>query len=421
MKKALILLLIPLLLLPTVTPTYAAEPTVTTAKSALLYCLHTDSVLYAKNADEKIATGNTAQLMTALLTLEAYPDLNTDVTLTGELLPGWYTPDDYRTLADYGFNKGATVSVKDLLAASVIENANSATLLLASLIAGSKSAFTEKMNLRAKELGMENTVFQNPAGYDAEGAYTTAEDILILARLLYQNAAFMSLASAPSYLLTSSGSRIYTRNYMLGKWYTAEYLYTNANGMKAGYTEQSGNTLVATSTEKDGYSYLAIVLGGEDRNFKNTAYQIAKDLFSWGSTSFALREILTNAELITTLPVKNADHQSTVNVFPKKSLDAYLNKSLDLDELEVSYTLIASELEAPFEPGTVVGEISVSYQGEVLDKTELIVANGATRAQNANLKARLRGLVKPILVISLGIGAIALGKWLQKRKSRNQT
>ena len=239
MKKALALLLTFLLLALTVLPCHAAEPSIDTAQTALLYCFHTGRVLYQKNADKPIATGNTAQLMTALLTLEAFPDLTTAVTLTEDLLPGWYAPDDYRTLADYGFKKNATVSIRDLLAATVIENANCASLLLASIVAGSRAAFTEKMNERAAELGMKNTVFKNPAGYDAEGAKTTANDLLILAKLLYETPAFMTLASAPSYPMTSSGSRIYTRNYMLGKWYTSEYLYANANGMKAGYTDEA--------------------------------------------------------------------------------------------------------------------------------------------------------------------------------------
>lgn len=416
MKKTLVFLLAWLLLLPAALPCRAAEPTVATAQSALLYCFHTDDVLFEKNADERLATGNTAQLMTALLTLEAYPDLTEAVTLQGEMLSGWYAPDDYRTLADYGFHKGATVAIKDLLAASVIENANSASLLLASIIAGSKEAFVEKMNTRAAELGMTSTVFKDPAGYDKEGAYTTASDLLILAKLLYQTPAFMSLASAASYPMASSGERIYTRNYMLGKWYTSEYLYANANGMKAGYTENAGNTLLATSTEADGYSYLAIVLGGEDRNFKNTSYAIAEELFRWGSTSFALREVLTNAALITTLPVKNGDGIERVNIFPKESLDAYLLKSLDESELTVSYTLTVTELEAPFDSGTVVGEITVSYHGEVLNKTDLIAASGARRAQNANLKARLSGLVKPTVTIALAAAAITAIRFYKKKK-----
>lgn len=417
MKKALVFLLALILLLSAALPCYAAEPNADTARASLLYCFHTDRVLFQKNADEKIATGNTAQLMTALLTLEAYPDLETTVILTDELLPGWYAPDDYRTLADYGFNKGKSVKIKDLLAAMVIENANCASLLLASIVAHSRAEFTEKMNTRAEELGMKNTVFKNPAGYDAEGAYTTANDLLILAKLLYQSPAFMELASAASYPMTSSGKSIYTRNYMLGKWYTSEYLYPNANGMKAGYTEEAGNTLVATSTEANGYSYLTVVLGGEDRNFKNTSYAIAEELFRYGSTNFPLREILTNARLITTLPVLNGDNEIKVNLFPKDSIYYDLNKSVSLEELTVSYTLTATSLEAPFEQGTVVGEVTVSYQGEVIGKTELVTANGVRRAQNANLQKRLQELLTPAIVIALLIGAVSVFKYVKRKKT----
>lgn len=420
MKKALALLLTFLLLALTVLPCHAAEPSIDTAQTALLYCFHTGRVLYQKNADKPIATGNTAQLMTALLTLEAFPDLTTAVTLTEDLLPGWYAPDDYRTLADYGFKKNATVSIRDLLAATVIENANCASLLLASIVAGSRAAFTEKMNERAAELGMKNTVFKNPAGYDAEGAKTTANDLLILAKLLYETPAFMTLASAPSYPMTSSGSRIYTRNYMLGKWYTSEYLYANANGMKAGYTDEAGNTLVATATEANGYSYLAIVLGGEDRNFKNTSYAIATELFRYGSTNFALREILSSAKLVTALPITNGDGRTEVNLFPKETVFYDLNKAISPDELTVSYTLNVTSLDAPFEQGMVVGEVTVSYEGEIIGKTELVTANGVRRAQNANLKARLIELLKPTLTVAVAIGAFKLYQYRKRKKTAEE-
>lgn len=420
MKKLLALFLALIALLSLAPASYADAPTVDTAEIALLYCFHTSSTLYEKNAEQKIAPGNTAQLMTALLVIEAFPDLDKTVTLSGDFLPGWYAPDDYRTLADYGFHKGASVKIRDLLAAMVIENANCAALLLSAIVSGDKITFAEKMTERAAALGMTNTVYKSPAGYDTEGAYTTANDLLLLAKALYETPAFMSLASLASYPMESSGSRIYTRNYMLGKWYTSEYLYANANGMKAGYTDGSGNTLVATSTEDNGYSYLAIVLGGEDRNFKNTSYAIAKDLFKWGSTSFTLREVLSNANRVTTLPVNEGDRAESVNVFPKEPINAFLEKSVALSDLTVSYTLTHESLDAPFEQNTVVGEISVSYNGKLLGKTELITANGIRRAQNANLKNRLFAMIKPTLAILATVFLIICIRIYQKRRSSEE-
>ncbi len=114
MKKISVLVLVLLLFVPLATPITASPPTASEAEEALLYCFHTDSILFAKNSDVKRPMGNTAQLMTSLLVLEAYHDLSTPVYLAEDLLPGWYTPGDYRTPADYGFKKGAEVPVKDL-------------------------------------------------------------------------------------------------------------------------------------------------------------------------------------------------------------------------------------------------------------------------------------------------------------------
>ena len=421
MKKLLILFLALLLLIPLALPSYAAAPEANEAEEALLYCFHTDSVLFTKNADKRIAHGNTAQLMTSLLTLEAYPDLMASVTLTEDLLPGWYAPGDYRTLADYGFKKGAEVPVKDLLAAMVIENANCASLLLASLIAGSKAEFVNLMNARAAELGMTNTVYKNPTGDDAEGAYTTANDLLILAKLLYHNPEFMALASASSYLLIAKNSRIYTRNYFLGKWYTDAYLYPNADGMKAGYTDEAENTLVATATESDGYTYLAIILGGKEINFQNTSYALAKSLFRFGSTSFSYREVLSSAKLVTTLSVNGGDGADKVPLFPKETVRAYLPKTIDDTLLTIDYHVIRESIDAPFEKGTVVGEITIYYDQNVIGKTELVTGNGAKRAQNATLKDRLGTLVKPILIVTALAIALVLVRYaltkLQNKKN----
>lgn len=420
-KKLLFLFLSLLLLLPSLPITASSHepPSGEEAESMLLYCFHTDSVLTEKNASLPFATGNTAQLMTVLLALETYPDLTTEVTLTEDLLPGWYAPGDYRTLADYGFLKNKTLPVKDLIATTVIENANCSSLLLASLIAGTRAEFVARMNARAKELGMQNTVYKNPTGDDAEGAVTTANDLMILSKLLYQNPDFMTLASAKSYKMLSSDFRIYTRNYFIGEWYTDAYLYERASGMKAGYTENSGNTLVATATESDGYSYLAIVLGGKERNFLNTSYALARSLFRWGSTAFSYREVLSSAKLITTLPVNGGDGLSRVSLFPKESLNAYLPKAISEEDIRVEYTLVREALDAPFEKNTAVGEIKVYYRDTVVGETELVTGNGAKKAQNATLSDRLSGLVKPILLIGGGLLVILAFRVILIKKKKS--
>lgn len=422
-KKLFYLVLSLLLLLPSV-PLAAASheaPSGEDAESMLLYCFHTDSVLTEKNASLPFATGNTAQLMTVLLALEAYPDLMTEVTLTEDLLPGWYAPGDYRTLADYGFFKNKTLPVKDLIAATVIENANCSSLLLASLIGGTRAEFVSRMNARAAELGMQNTVYKNPTGDDAEGAVTTAQDLMILSKLLYQDPDFMALASAESYKMLSFDFSIYTRNYFIGNWYTDTYLYDRADGMKAGYTDNSGNTLVATATESDGYSYLAIVLGGKERNFQNTSYALARSLFRWGSTAFSYREVLSSAKLVTTLPVKGGDGSSRVSLFPKETLNAYLPKALSEEDIRVEYTLVREALDAPFEKNTAVGEITVYYRDTVVGKTELVTGNGVKKAQNATLSDRLSGLIKPLFLILGSILLVIAVRILIKKKKSPKT
>ncbi len=353
-----------------------ARPSDADTDALLLYCFNTDSILYEKKSGEKLPPSSTAKIMTALLTLEAYPDLSQEVTLTEELTAN-------NISQDYGFLPNAALPVSDLLAALVIANANGAANILSRLIAGDETAFVEKMNERAAALGMKDTVYQNPTGLDTEGAYTTARDILLLAKTLHGDGRFTALASRASYTLTNRFT-LYNRNALIGKWYTLDYYYARATGMNAGSTESGGHTLVATSDEPNGYTYLTVVLGGKTASDgTNTAYTTGTAFLKWGGTSFRYLEVLSSAKLVTTLPVRNGDGRSEMPVFPEKSLSLYLPDTVGSDDLTYTYTLTRQELEAPQEKGAAVGEITVLIDGEEAARVTLVTGADVTRSHGA--------------------------------------
>lgn len=406
MRKALIRLTALFLILSallTPFPLSAKEITVDAASHVLLYCLNTDSILYGKNQDTPVAPAQTAQMMTALLTLEHFPDMSVSVTLEASMLPSWTTVGDYHNPAVYGFTKGKTLTVADLFATLVLENSNAAALLLAALIGGDKESFTAKMNSRAAALGMENTVYKNPTGADTESAVTTPADTLKLASHLYREKRYTDLANAPSYQLANNGYTVYSRNYFVGKWYNTDHYYAPADGMLAGYSDKAGYVLVTSAVESNGYTYIAILFGGKsDAYGNNTAYPTVRELLAWGSSNFKYQKILSSSALMGTLPVKNGEGTVSVPYFPKKDLTAYLDKDQDPSSLTVKTELTVGSLTAPFEKGEVVGKVSV-YQGDtLLGETELVTAKDVTKSKNAVFREFLGRFFKnPIVIIGI--------------------
>ena len=421
---AIVLVFLTLFAIPT-SNAYAEPESQNQANHILLYCLSTNTLLYEKGADIPLDPGYTSQMMTALLALEYDPNLTKTVTLSPDLLDSWEFPRDFRAYTYYGFQKGATVPVKDLLAAMTLSNATSAAALLAASIGGSVEKFVEMMNARALELGMEQTVFANPTGAPSTSATSTLQDLFKLTTLLYKNTRYMDLASSKSYQL-ANGAWIYTRNYLIGKWFlkddvAEELLYSRATGMKTDSTDsQSGgkttSMVIATATERDDNTYLAMVMGGQDEN----VYRVAKDFFKWGSTDFRSLKVIARETLYTHLPVEGGDRTSQVPIFPQKDMTAFLPSSVTLEDITYKYILTKKELEAPLAYDTEVGEVQAFVGDKMVASCKLIVGQNLVQGKDSQVYGVFGSiLLSPLVLITLLIFAIYfLRKYLIYRKTK---
>lgn len=384
----------------------AAEPaSKDQANHILLYCLSTNTLLYEKNTDLPLDPGYTSQMMTALLALEYDPDLNKTVTLSPELLDSWGFPLDFRSHLDYGFQKNAAIPIKDMLAVMIQENATSAATLLAATIGGSVEKFVEMMNARALELGMEHTVFTNPTGVASASATSTLQDLFKLTTLLYKDSRYMEIASARSYKLANNGFTVYTRNYLIGNWYTTDFRYSKATGMKTDSSFEKNNPLrttmvIATATESDDNNYLAMVMGGQG----SAAYTVATDFFKWGSTDFRSLKVIAREKLYKHLPVDGGDRTDKVPIFPEKDMTAFLPSSVKLEDVTYKYKLTKKELEAPLEYGTKVGEIQAFVGDKMVASCNLIVGQNLAQAKDSQVYGVFGSiLLSPLVLIGLFI------------------
>ena len=216
-----------------------AEALEVSATAAVLMDADMGQVLYEKNGDRQMLIASTTKIMTALVVLEhAAPD---DVITV--------TPDHMAEGSSMYLKAGETVRVEELLYGLLLCSGNDAALALTEC-AGGLTPFVALMNEKAAALGMARTSFANPNGLDADGHYSTARDMAVLAAAAVENPAFRRICSSRS--VTIGQRTMENHNRLLRQ-------VEGCVGLKTGYTQAAGRTLVSC-TEREGCRLVAVTL-----------------------------------------------------------------------------------------------------------------------------------------------------------------
>ena len=373
MKKLISILLSAVLLL-CVLPAVRAEGLDVPAPSAILMDAATGTVLYEKNADEKLPPASVTKIMTLLLVMEALD--------SGRI--GW---DDMVTASEAAAAKGGSqvylevgeqMSMDEMLKSVVVSSANDCATALAEHVAGSEAAFVEKMNVRAAELGMENTHFVNCTGLDdgenASEHLTTARDIAIMSREL----------------LTHEEIKKYTtiwmdtvRNGQFGLSNTNKLVrfYEGTTGLKTGYTSTAGHCLSA-SAERDGMELIAVVLHCESSTDR---FRSAKALLDYGFANYALADTQPEEPM---QPVRVIlGEESTLTPVLQQTAPILVEKG-ELAGITKTVTL-CQEVEAPVEAGQQLGTLTLSTSTRTLAEIPIIAPQSVEKLTLWELAARL--------------------------------
>lgn len=216
-----------------------AEALEVSATAAVLMDADMGQVLYEKNGDRQMLIASTTKIMTALVVLEhAAPD---DVITV--------TPDHMAEGSSMYLRAGETVRVEELLYGLLLCSGNDAALALTEC-AGGLTPFVALMNEKAAALGMARTSFANPNGLDADGHYSTARDMAVLAAAAVENPTFRRICSSRS--VTIGQRTMENHNRLLRQ-------VEGCIGLKTGYTRAAGRTLVSCA-ERDGCRLVAVTL-----------------------------------------------------------------------------------------------------------------------------------------------------------------
>ena len=209
--------------------------------------LDSGRILYEKNANEQKLIASTTKIMTCIIALENATNLDQKITAGEEILKVDGT--------NIYVQVGEELTIKDLLYGLMLRSGNDAATVLANHIFETEEIFINKMNEKAKELGMNNTTFQNPHGLDDNTKnYSTAQDMAILGKYAFQNENYRKIVSTKKYLAKS--------NFKSYAWYNRMSLLNNYKyciGGKNGYTPKAGKSLVSYA-EKDEKRLLIVTL-----------------------------------------------------------------------------------------------------------------------------------------------------------------
>lgn len=239
----------------------------------------TGRILFDKGMDEIRYPASTTKVMTALLVLEHYQDLNQKITFTDVI-----TPDLAPGNSSINAKVGEELTVEQCLYAIMLPSANEVCTQMAVNIAGSVAGFTNKMNQRAAQLGCQNTHFANANGLPDPNHYTTAHDLALILAEAVKNEDFCRIAGTALYTIPATNKTPYPRNLenhnaLLGD---GEFHYENAIAGKTGYTDAAKNTLV-TAAKRDDMTLICVVMRSDNSNDRFTD---TIKLFDYGFDNF---------------------------------------------------------------------------------------------------------------------------------------
>lgn len=408
MVKKLLCMLIAAALLCTPALAAAAPEHPVAAKGAILYELNTDTILLEQNADARLYPASITKLMTALVALE-FGNTEDIITVPAEAVDGLFELGSASYLL-----AGEEISFMDLLDYMLIASGNDAANAMAIHISGSIEAFVELMNNRAQALGCTNTHFVNPHGLHDEDHYTSARDLLYIAKAAMENPTIAEIVARDEVVLPITNKHPqtttkYTTNYLISKKSTRDYYYEGAIGIKTGTTTPAGLCLVAACVKGD-YTYYTVVLGAEKgEDGEKTQFIETAKLFDYGVENFSQQVMLSSSEPIAEVPVRLSNEKDCVVVTPSENITAMLPNAFETSDLKLDYT-VEEDVVAPVKAGDVLGKLTVSYEGKSW-QLDLIASSDASRSTVLYVLDRITGFFSStafkIIVASI-VGLIAI-------------
>lgn len=373
MKNIVKILLVMSLLLPTmIVRADITEPVNSTstvlaenAKSVIMLEASTGKILYERNADEKLAPASMTKMMSLLLIMEA---VEQEIIRLDEMVTVSENASGMGG-SQILLETGEKMSVDDMIKGIAIASANDAVVALAEKVAGSETEFVNKMNEKAKELGLKNTNFKNPHGLDTANHYSSARDMGLIAKELVKHKKILDYSSIyEDYLRENTDRKIWLVN-------TNKLVrfYDGVDGLKTGYTEEAGYCLTATA-EKDGMRIITVVMGEPDSKTRNKE---TTEMLDYAFATYKVQTLVTENQKIGKVKILKGKEKYTELVPVEKA--TILSKKIEKNS-KATYEIELDTIEAPVKKGEVVGKMTLLADGKKVRDIEVTVNENIEKA-----------------------------------------
>ncbi len=343
------------------------------AKSAIMIEASTGTVLFEKNAHEKLAPASMTKMMSMLLIVESIDK-------------GVIQWDEMVTASENASKMGGSqilletneqMSVRDLFKGIAVASGNDAVVAMAEKIAGTEANFVSMMNARAKELGLKNTNFKNPHGLETANHYSSAYDMGMIAKELVKHEEIFQYTSIyEDYLRKGTDRELWLVN-------TNKLVrfYPGVDGLKTGYTKEALYCLTATA-RKNGMRVITVVMGEPDSKIRQKE---TTEMLDYAFAQYETETLLSQKSELGNVEIEKGKSKY-ITVIPSEEITLLHKKSEP--KKNATYELHMGDIKAPIKKGDIVGSLDVIEDSKVIRKISVTVKEEVKKANFLELYLR---------------------------------
>ena len=327
------------------------------AKSSILIEPETKTIIFEKNANEKVAMASLTKMMGLIIIFEKLD--NGDIKYTDKVIAS--SNASGMGGSQIWLETGEEMSVDELLKGIIMASGNDAIVALAEYVAGDEATFVKMMNEKAKILGLENTNFVNVTGLDEDNHYSSAYDLSIIAKeLMTHQDVFKYTTVYEDYLRKNTDNKFWLVN-------TNKLIktYKGADGLKTGMTDNAGYCMAVTA-KRDNMRLLAIVLGEREGKVRNKE---TEELLDYGFNQYEMIKIKEKGEVLEEINIDKANPNKVTVTLDK---DILLLQKRNDPKKEYSSEIKIDNIKLPLKKGDVIGKLLVKDGTNTIKQVNLI-------------------------------------------------
>ena len=333
------------------------------SESAILIETTTGEILYEKNSKTPLRPASVTKVMSILLIMEAIK--NNEISLDTKV--SCSEKASSMGGSQIWLSESESLTVHDMLKAICIASANDCTYAMAELLCGSEEVFVQKMNEKAKELGMNNTTFKNCHGLDEDGHLSSSHDIAIMSReLLTKHPEITEYTKTWMDSLRDGKSELVNTNKLIRT-------YEGATGLKTGSTSLALYNLSASAT-RDNLSLIAVIMRAPT---PKTRFNEAKLLLDYGFNTYSYTSLNNSKDIFEYIEIPKGNIKG-INLLYENDT-GILTKKSSKNDIAKTVTIYQEKFVAPIKKNDVLGKIEYSIEGNIKQSVNLIASADVSR------------------------------------------